>query len=58
MYMIPTVYALEAVCWVCVSITMTVKGNEPPVVAVPVMVPLACPNDKPGGRLPWVTDHW
>jgi len=26
MYIIPTVYIFEAVCWVCVSSTMTVNG--------------------------------
>jgi len=57
MYMIPTVYIFEAICWVRVSSTMTVNGYEPPVVGVPVIVPLVGPIDNPGGKLPWLTDH-
>jgi hypothetical protein len=40
-----------------VSSTVTVNEYVPPVFGTPVMVPLNESKFKPGGKLPWLTDH-
>jgi hypothetical protein len=58
MFRMPIVYPAEPIAWLLVSVTETTNGKVPPPEAKPEIVPVVGPSVKPGGKLPWLTDHW